>query len=735
MRIIITIAISCIISFFTILMAAQHPGLFLTPKGVKEIRTLQGKIPAFDASYQELKQIADNALTSAIVVPQPIDAGGGYSHEKHKTNYYQMNAAGIVYQISGDKKYAEFVKKMLFKYAEIYPTLELHPVTRSKTRGKIFWQALNEAVWLVHTSMAYDCVYNYLTGKDRRFIEKNLFYPMAEFLSNGNEANFGVFNMMHNHGTWATTAVGMIGYAMGDKELVQMALYGSAKDGKSGFIRQLDFLFSPDGYFTEGPYYQRYAIWPFMTFAQVIQNQQPELKIFEYREGILLKAVDALLQCSYQDEIFYLNDALKKTFKTQEIIYAVNIAFSNNPSNKTLLDIARKQEGFVVSDAGIATAKALWKEKNSITYNYRPLLLRDGQDGKQGGIAIFRSGSEEHSTCLTFKATSHGLSHGHYDKLSITLHDNGNPILSDYGAVRFLNIEPKYGGHYTKENYTWAMQSIAHNTVTVDSVSHYNADIKLSSEYHAEILYCDYSNPDFQIVSGCDSNAYQDVNMHRTVSLLKSPLFDYPVVIDVFRLKTDKTGRTYDFPYYYQGHMVSTNFDFSKQTKALYPLGTGNGYQHLWHEAKGKASAKNAVFSWYKGNRFYSLTSVVNDDTELLMTRTGAGDPDFFLRQEPAFILRQKNAGNHTFVSVVEPHGLYDISKEITMQYKSRISALEVIQDDDRLTVIIISTDQGRKLLYAQSNKSFNMNQEKSFNYDGRQYMFKGNYYINEIIK
>jgi len=112
---------------------------------------------------------------------------------------------------------------------------------------------------------------------------------MAEFISNGNANNYAVFNKMHNHGTWATASVGMIGYAMGDKNLVEKALYGSNKDGKAGFIRQLDVLFSPDGYFTEGPYYQRYAIWPFMTFAQVIQNQQPELNIFNYRNGILKK--------------------------------------------------------------------------------------------------------------------------------------------------------------------------------------------------------------------------------------------------------------------------------------------------------------------------------------------------------------------------------------------------------------------------------------------------------------
>jgi len=332
---------------------------------------------------------------------------------------------------------------MMMAYADLYPTLGLHPAIKSSTPGKLFWQALNEAVWLVHTAMAYDCVYDFISEVDRRHIESNLFYPMAGFIANGNPENYKVFNKMHNHGTWATAAVGMIGYVMGDKHLTDMALYGSEKDGKTGFIRQLDYLFSPDGYFTEGPYYQRYAIWPFMTFAQVIAHQQPELKIFQYRDSILLKAVDMLLQSTYNGEIFYLNDALTKTVTTQEIVYAVNIAFNNNPSNKALFDIVGRQSDFVISDAGIATAKAFYKEKNKPYYHYKSLLMRDGQDGTEGGIAIIRSGNTPDAACLTYKATSHGLSHGHYDKLSITLHDNGNAVLSDYGAARFLNIEQK----------------------------------------------------------------------------------------------------------------------------------------------------------------------------------------------------------------------------------------------------------------------------------------------------
>jgi hypothetical protein len=719
-----TLLIALLFFYYTAAYA-QHPGLLLTPAGVKEIKKNAGKYPGFDNAVAEQKKIADNALHSTITVPQPKDGGGGYTHEKHKNNYYEMYAAGIMYQLTGKKEYAQFVTDMLKKYATLYPTLGLHPAVKSETPGKLFWQTLNESVWLVHTSVAYDCVYDYISATDRQNIEKNLFYPMAEFISNGNPANYAVFNKMHNHGTWATAAVGMIGYAMGDKNLVDMSLHGSAKDGKTGFIRQLDVLFSPDGYFTEGPYYQRYAIWPFMTFAQVIQNKQPELNIFKYRDGILSKAVNTLVQCAYDGEIFYLNDALKKTYQTQEIIYAVDIAYKNDPANTALLDIARRQNSFIVSDAGIATARAASK-KNVKPFTFRPLILRDGAKGDEGAIAILRKGN----TCLTFKATSHGLSHGHYDKLSISLFDNNNSILTDYGAVRYLNIEPKYGGHYTKENYSWAMQTIAHNTVTVDEQSHFDGNIKVSSNYHSDLLYADVSNPDIQIVSAVEKNAYKNVSMQRTTALITVPDLEFPVIFDIFRVKSDSAHQL-DFPFYYRGQMVSGNFSVQKNTSELKTLGIKNGYQHLWVEGKGKTDQDNATFTWVNDNRFYTITTKCDSQTELLLTRSGAGDPDFNLRYEPCLMLRQPNAGNHTFVSVIEPHGLYDLIKEVTVNYKSAVASVQLLQDNEELTVIKVATNSGKNYLFATSNSKSSEN--KSFIYNNTKISLSNNYYFSEI--
>jgi hypothetical protein len=713
------------------LNATEHPGLFLTPKGVAEIRTSLGKYPNFDKSVNELRTIADQALTEKIEVPIPKDAGGGYTHEKHKNNYYELNAAGTLYQLSGNKKYAQFVRDMLIKYAEIYPTLGLHPVIKSEARGKLFWQTLNDAVWLVHAANAYDCVYNYISETDRTYIEKNLFKPMAEFLSNGNDSNYETFNKMHNHGTWSLAAVGMIGYVMNDKDLIDKSLYGSKKDSKTGFIRQLDVLFSPDGYYTEGPYYQRYALWPFVTFAQAIQNHQPELKIFAYRDSILQKAVHASLHCAYNGEFFYLNDALPKTYKTQELVYAVDIAYKNNPYQKQLLDIAGKQNAFFVSDAGLITAKALLQNQ-ATPFDFHSVLLHDGQNGDEGGLAILRDGKNKKQTCLTFKATSHGLSHGHYDKLSIVLYDNGNCILPDYGAVRFLNIEPKNGGNYTKENHTWASQTIAHNTVTVDQQSDYDGNIKLSSANHSNILYSEFSNPSIKVVSGSDNKAYKNVGLQRTTALINIKSLEYPVVVDVFRVNSTES-HTLDFPFYYYGQEMLTDFNYSKNTSELKALGTKNGYQHLWLEATGKTDNTTACFTFVNGIRFYSITTLANAETELMMTRIGAGDPNFDLRNDPCFMIRQPNATNHTFVSVIEPHGLYDLNREITSGFETNISGIEKLKDNDDFTAVKVLVKNNSSFLFIAVNKDFGEKTKRRIEINGTTISFTGNYYFIEI--
>lgn len=679
--------------------AQQHPSLLLTRKGVSEIRANRGKVAAFDRSLEATFAAADAALQQPIVVPVPKDGGGGYTHEQHKLNYYHMFDCGVAYQLSGEKRYARYVVDMLLAYAKLYPTLGFHPMTLSKTPGRLFWQTLNESVWLVHTAVAYDCVYDVLDQHERKIIETDLLHPVADFIMNGlegNRTNNEVFNRMHNHGTWATAGVGMIGLAMGDKDLVDRALYGSDKTGQNGgFIRQLDYLFSPDGYFTEGAYYQRYAIWPFVVFAQCIENNRPELNIFAYRDAILPKAVATLTQLAYEGRFLRFNDALDKGYDAQELIYAVDIAYNADPSNKQLLDIAaRYQQKFLPTDAGYAVARDIARGEAEPLF-FHSALYRDGRNGDEGGVVAIRSTDPALNSLVTLKATSHGLSHGHYDKLTLAYYNNGDEILKDYGAARFINIEAKYKGHYTPQNKSFAMQTVAHNTLVVDQQSHFDGKIKRASQYHAEILYTDFSQPNIQLVSARDENAYDDVVMQRTTAYITTDFLQYPLLIDLVKA-TSKTPHTYDLPFWYGGHMISLSFPYEKALTQLEVMGEKNGYEHLWREAWGRNENGNtATYTWLQGDKFYSLSTATTPETELYMVRAGANDPNYHLRNEGAFLVREQGHTNHTFVTALETHGTYDLQVEQSANLTASCSAVKLLYEGDEATIVRVAFKDG----------------------------------------
>ena len=731
----------------TIAQSQEHPNLILTKNGVQEIRQQLGKVPLFDSSLATIKKEVDAEMLNPISVPIPKDMSGGFTHEQHKKNYLILQKAGVLYQILNDEKYAIYVRDVFIEYAKIYPNLPLHPQTRSYAIGKLFWQALNDANWLVYMSQAYDCIYEFLSKKERKFLEKDLFKPAAEFLSVGSPQ---FFNRIHNHSTWGNVGVGMIGLVMKDKTYIDYALNGLKSDGiaedardndgglikkkgqKPGFFGNLDEPFSPDGYYTEGPYYQRYAMYPFLIFAQALQNDKPEMKIFEYKNGVLLKSVKALLNLTNSaGEFFPLNDGQKgMSYYSSELVTAVDIAYFYDKQDPTLLSVAKSQGQVALDPTGLKVAIAI-RDGLEKPFEKKSLLLKDGADGKQGSIGIIRSKKGDNEFTLVMKNTSQGLSHGHYDKLSFSYYNNDNEIVQDYGLARFVNIEQKKGGSYLNENKTWAKQTIAHNTLVQDETSHFNGDFETGSKFFSELFLYDDSNPEIQIVSAKETNAYPKTQLQRTMVVLNLSNFEKPLLLDIFDVKSNEVHQ-YDLPYYYFGQFLSTNFKY-ETPKMLEPLGSKNGYQHLWKEGFASVKDKNTKFTWMNNNQFYSLTSITSSDDQIILARIGANDPEFNLRRDPAFIIRKKDTQNTTFVTALETHGSYGYVSESAKNSYSNIDQLEIVFQDTIYIGIKITDKKGIKTLLLLNTKINDALQKNEISLDNKVYKWTGNYFISTI--
>ena len=532
--------ITLLIILFTAALFAQrsHPNLVLTRQGVEQIRAYAGKLPVLDLSIDKAKKFVQKALNAPMDVPIPKDAGGGYTHERHKQNYNEMYQAGILFQITGEEKYAKFIEAMLDKYAEMYPHLGRHPEAKKQAYGRLFWQSLNETVWLLHTIQAYDCIYDWLAPDKRELYETNIFRPMSNFFLDECRHEF---NRIHNHGTWIVAASGMTGLILGDDELVQKSLYGTDLSGKGGFIAQLDKLFSPDGYYTEGGYYVRYALWPFFIFAEVIHNNLPEVKIYSHRDEILKKALNSALQVTYTNGAFIpINDGLKeKTWLSPELIFATNFVYARYEHDPHLLAVAKLHNQVSLSGPGVMVAKALAETEQIPEFNWKSVEYSDGPDGKQGGVAILRFGAPSDQETALLKYGTHGLSHGHFDKLQFLFYDQGREIIQDYGAARFLNVVQKWGGRYLPEDTSWAKQTVAHNTVVVDMKSQYNGKRKDSQKHHSDRLFFSSQNPDFQYVGAKEENAYPGVKMRRTIAVINDENLYRPAVVDIYKIESE----------------------------------------------------------------------------------------------------------------------------------------------------------------------------------------------------
>ena len=669
--------------------SAGSAPVLVTAAQWQQMRSDGTRYPVFTKEQQRAERLVRGMIKAGIDVPVPKDKGGGYTHEQHKRNYQAIQAAGALYRLTGDKVYANYARDLLLGYAKLYPGLGAHPQGRGQIPGRLFWQTLNDSVWLVSAVQGYDAIRDSLSAADRKTIDDNVFRPMADFLS-GTPENF---DKIHNHATWAVAAVGMTGYVLRDPTYVDKALKGSKRDGSAGFLKQVDQLFSPDGYYEEGPYYQRYALAPFILFANAIERNDPQQGIFKRRDGVLLKAVDALVQSSYGGYFFPINDAiLDKGLDTEELVAGIDIAYART-TDARLLSVAKAQKRVLLSPEGLQVAQALAQDK-ATPFAFVPTLLRDGPDGTEGALAILRMGGEN-GQALVMKNTKQGMGHGHFDKLNWLFYDNGQRVVTDYGAARFLNIEAKAGGIYLPENNSWARQTIAHNTLVVNEQSHFGGDWKKGQPLApTPLLFA--TRDDTQIASARMDSAYDGVSFTRTQLLLAHPSLGEPVVLDLLRVTGSKAAR-YDLPLHFNGHIMDVGFKSQSAVTSRPVLGKANGYQHVWVDASSEPSSEARSLTWLLDGRFYTYRFASTAPSRALIGESGANDPSFNLRREPMLLQRVDGQAATTFYGVLEPHGQYDGTAETVRGANSRIDAIAHYRGKDA-DVLVLDLAGGKRV-------------------------------------
>jgi len=668
--------------------------------------------PLYEEAVKEVIALADEAISGSTDVPRPLDGVGGPVDRILSGHIQALDCCRYAFNLTGNRRYAVWCAELLSNYAALYSKLGYHPESRHTAEpGRLFWQVLDDSRWAMYASRTYLEIKSTMPKKQRRVIEDKLFRPMAEFLMYGtadNAKNNFVFNRMHNHGTWQVAAVGMIGFATEDKLLVDKALLGTDLSGRNGgFLQQIDELFSPDGYYMEGVSYQRYALIPYLAFARMLDRYRPELRIFERNSSALAKSADAMFNLAYDAVFFPMNDCDTKSFSSADLVESICCIYEIDPSRKWLLDIVARHSHKVSPDeAGRKLSRDL-QAGLAEAYVPKSCKISDGPDGKAGAVMVLRgeAGGTHDGPTVTMKACGQGSYHGHFDKLAISYYDDGNEILTDYGSARYTGMGQKEGGRYTKLNRGYAMTSIAHNTLVVDSTSHYRGITPEAIPHSPRVIAFDGDPSDgLQYMAAVDSTAYEGVRMERWVAMLDLPYLERPLLVDILIADGGNGLHSYDLPYHFRGQMISLNAECHSYTDCLRPAGKDYGYQHLWLEAQAVKDEGTARFSWLCGERIYSLSSAVTASTGISLLRTGANDPTFILRSEPAYMLHREGTGRQIFASCLETHGHYRVEDEIFRDLEASNTGVSVSEGPEGVRIsfsfgreeLLLSIREGR---------------------------------------
>ncbi|HET7771846.1 MAG TPA: heparinase II/III family protein, partial [Chloroflexota bacterium] len=438
--------------------------------------------PAFSAAWSALERRAQAALEHGTDVPT---AGGGWTH-----NYFcpddatrltfdraqprahrcpacgrtftgepldlawistrqnelvdGLRAAALAWLATRHQPYLDHVTTLLERYAALYESYPVHGVNAGK--GRLMGQSLDESVWSIPASWAYDAVRDALPLDARERIEQGLFRPMAVHL------HTQVMQRTHNIGCWILAGISTIAAVLQDESLLTPVF-----DPKWGIEQQLLEGTLEDGWWWEGsPAYHYYTITAILNLVTGLRLFRPEVTQLP-RLRQMLDTPPAIARADLSqpalNDCWYM-ESEPGALARRAPLYEIAHGLWGDDSHAALLGT------FYGSGVERTSLEALLFGPDTLPA--APATAQPTASAilqSPSGYAVFRR--PEHDAWLLFKFGPHGGGHGHPDKLALDYHAFGQRLSADLGT-------PGYG---IPLNRIWYRHTLAHNTVLLDGES------------------------------------------------------------------------------------------------------------------------------------------------------------------------------------------------------------------------------------------------------------------------
>lgn len=503
----------------------------------------------------------------------------------------QVLNLGIVYQVTGDIQYAEKARDILMAYADRYMSYPLHTINGEEKigGGRVGPQTLDESTWLIPICQGADLIWNTLKEEEKETIAQKMLIPAAKDVILPHRMG------VHNIQCWKNSAVGLVGFLLGDNDLIKEAIDNPDR----GYWTQMRKGVMPDGAWWEGAWgYHFYTLSALWGLTEAAHNCGINLYGDEFKgmfDSPIKFAMPNLTLPAF-------NDSGEVALKGRAGIYELAYARYKDPNYVTLLSTSQRRDDYALRfGVGELPSQTPTPWEN---VNY-----------PGSGYGILARGEGEQATWLCMKYGPHGGGHGHPDKLNFVLYSQGQIIAPDPGTARYG--VPIQGG--------WYRTTLAHNTLVVNENSQKPAEGKY-------LAFGSENGVDYIVAEA--GNIYEGVKFTRSIALI-----DENLIVFIDQIQCDKE-QLLDIAYHNRGE-----WDKIPEGKAWTPPAKP-GYEYFQDATIREANNEIDLFLRMKGDQKVAISLLVDKPTQVI-TATGVGNHT--ADRVPMVVFRQ-NAKETVFV-------------------------------------------------------------------------------------
>ena len=534
----LVLAAACVSTAATTAPPVRHPNLLLNREEIEEVKAKIRQHPWAARLLERVKEMAKDGRN--------------------------VREGALAYVLTGERPYADRARRGLLGTARsMMSTYEKLDLKLQPEFGA--WTSWSTYAW------AYDLTYDTFSGEERQQVERWL-RTACKVVIEGDKL-------------WTTTPnlvfgkhfnVGLVGYCLGDKELIDWGLNDPGAHGprKGGFYQVLDAMINDGRFWGETPIYAlHYDVHAMLALAEAARHYDGT-DLYHYVSkksgGSIKSLLDGYIRMGYPLErtgvgagavrmatygdgstSYSPSGTLMETYLAPGDLFCGNLEIAykryRDPAYAWLLRLNENR------DSNVTYGRAVWgylalTHGEPLPENPTPPPAPSGVYLSQGFAFLRANESPAYWTSGALAALvmlGKPVGHGHNDFYSLVLHGKGRLLYPDLNVIQY---EPTH--------LRWTHEGICHSTLLVDQQSPEGGPFTTRQDFGRDLK-----------LFAIQGSAFKGVDQSRTLLLTQEYL------ADVFHA-ADRDGHVHVFEWVLHGlgRLFPGNPAAYRPTQALVPF-------------------------------------------------------------------------------------------------------------------------------------------------------------------